>query len=204
VPIRVAGSIASYRRVRSEQLTRPQDEKAYLKSAERQTQERSMESKTKLLGHPIHPMLIVLPLGLFIAAVVFDAVYLWRGSPGFATAAYWNIAAGIVGGLLAAVFGAIDWFAIPAGTRAKRIGLLHGGSNVVVVLIFALVWLMRGDRPDTAPTTNLFLLEVVALALGSVAGWLGGELVDRLGVGVDDGAHLDAPSSLSGRPARQR
>jgi hypothetical protein len=45
---------------------------------------------------------------------------------------------------------------------------------------------------------------VVALALGSVAGWLGGELVDRLGVGVDDGAHLDAPSSLSGRPARQR
>ena len=70
--------------------------------------------------------------------------------------------------------------------------------------IFAVVWLMRGDTPDTAPTTNLFLLEVVALALGSVAGWLGGELVDRLGVGVDDGAHLDAPSSLSGRPARQR
>jgi uncharacterized membrane protein len=164
-----------------------------------------MESKAKLLGHPIHPMLIVLPLGLFIAAVVFDAVYLWRGSPAaFATAAYWNIAAGIVGGLLAAVFGAIDWFAIPPGTRAKRIGLLHGGSNVVVVLIFALVWFMRGDTPDTAPTTNLFLLEVVALALGSVAGWLGGELVDRLGVGVDDGAHLDAPSSLSGRPARQR
>jgi uncharacterized membrane protein len=102
------------------------------------------------------------------------------------------------------VFGLIDWFAIPAGTRAKRIGLLHGGSNVVVVLMFAVVWLMRGDTLDNAPTTTLFLLEVVALALGSVAGWLGGELVDRLGVGVDDGAHLDAPSSLSGRPARPR
>jgi uncharacterized membrane protein len=163
-----------------------------------------MESKAKLLGHPIHPMLIVLPLGLFIGAVVFDALYLWRGSPAFATVAYWNIAGGVVGGLLAALFGAIDWFAIPTGTRAKRIGLLHGGSNVVVVVIFAMVWLMRGDTRDTAPTTNLFLLEVVALALGSVAGWFGGELVDRLGVGVDDGAHLDAPSSLSGRPARQR
>src|SRR5687768_3312557 len=163
-----------------------------------------MQSTARLLGHPIHPMLIVLPLGLFIGAVVFDAVYLWRDSLAFATAAYWNIAAGIVGGLLAAVFGAIDWFAITAGTRAKRIGLLHGGSNVVVVLIFALVWLMRGDSPDAAPTTTLFFMEVVALALGSVAGWLGGELVDRLGVGVDDGAHLDAPSSLSGRPARQR
>lgn len=60
-------------------------------------------------------------------------MYLWRGSPAFATVAYWNIAGGVVGGLLAAVFGAIDWFTIPAGTRAKRIGLLHGGSNVVVV-----------------------------------------------------------------------
>ena len=163
-----------------------------------------MESRAKLLGHPIHPMLIVLPLGLFIGAVVFDALYLWRRSPTFATVGYWNIAAGIVGGLLAAVFGLIDWFAIPAGTRAKRIGLLHGGSNVVVVLMFAFVWLMRGDSPDVAPSTNLFVLEVVGLLLASVAGWLGGELVDRLGVGVDDGAHLDAPSSLSGRTARQR
>lgn len=163
-----------------------------------------MESRAKLLGHPIHPMLIVLPLGLFIGAVVFDALYMWRGSPTLATVGYWNIAAGIIGGLLAAVFGLIDWLAIPAGTRAKRIGLLHGGSNVLVVLIFAVVWWMRGHTLDAAPTTNLFLLEILALVLGSVAGWLGGELVDRLGVGVDDGAHLDAPSSLSGRPARQR
>jgi uncharacterized membrane protein len=163
-----------------------------------------MESRAKLLGHPIHPMLVVLPLGLFIGAVVFDAVYLWRGSTTFATAAYWNIAAGIVGGLFAAVFGLIDWLAIPAGTRAKRIGLLHGASNVVVLAMFVLAWLARGNTPGTAPTATLFLLEIAALALGSVAGWLGGELVDRLAVGVDDGAHLDAPSSLSGRPARQR
>jgi uncharacterized membrane protein len=163
-----------------------------------------VESRAKLLGHPVHPMLIVLPLGLFIGAVVFDGVYLWRGSPTFATVAYWNIAGGILGGLLAGVFGLIDWLAIPTGTRAKRIGLLHGASNVVVVLIFAAVWWIRGDTPDIRPTTTLFLLEVVGLGLGAVAGWLGGELVDRLGVGVDDGAHLDAPSSLSGRPARQR
>jgi uncharacterized membrane protein len=163
-----------------------------------------MESRAKLLGHPIHPMLIVLPLGLFIAAVVFDALYLWRGSPTFAAVGYWNIAGGIIGGLLAAVFGLIDWLAIPSGTRAKRLGLLHGGSNVIVVGSFALVWWMRSNSVDAAPTTNVFLLEVGALLLGSVAGWLGGELVDRLGVGVDDGAHLDAPSSLSGRPARQK
>jgi uncharacterized membrane protein len=162
-----------------------------------------MESKVKLLGHPIHPMLIVLPLGLFIGAVVFDAVYLWRGSTTYAAVGYWNIAGGIVAGLLAAVFGLIDWLAIPSGTRAKRIGLLHGGANVVVVGLFAYVWRMRGTAPDTALPVNLFVIEVVALLIGAVAGWLGGELVDRLGVGVDNGAHLDAPSSLSGRPARE-
>ena len=163
-----------------------------------------MESRVKLLGHPVHPMLVVFPLGLFIAAVIFDGIYLWRGSAMFASVAYWNIAAGIIGGLAAALFGLIDWLAIPPGTRAKRIGLLHGGSNVVVVLIFAAVWWIRADAPDLIPTTNVFLLEVAALAIGSVAGWLGGELVDRLAVGVDDGAHLDAPSSLSSRPARLR
>jgi uncharacterized membrane protein len=163
-----------------------------------------MESRAKLLGHPIHPMLVVLPLGLFIGAVVFDAIYLWRGEPAFAAVAYWNIAAGIVGGLLAAVFGLIDWIAIPSGTRAKRIGLLHGAGNVVVVAVFTLVWLMRTNAVDAGPTINVFLIEAAALVLGAVSGWLGGELVDRLAVGVDDGAHLDAPSSLSGIPARQR
>ena len=162
-----------------------------------------MESRAKLLGHPIHPMLIVLPLGLFIAAVVFDAIYLWQGSSSFAAVGYWNIAGGIIGGLLAAVFGLIDWIAIPAGTRAKRIGLLHGASNVLVVATFALAWWMRYNSLGNAPTTTVFAIELAALVLGAVAGWLGGELVDRLGVGVDNGAHLNAPSSLSGLPARQ-
>src|SRR3954469_8431297 len=139
-----------------------------------------MESRAKLLGHPVHPMLIVVPLGLFIGAVVFDAVHLWRGSAVMAQVAYWNIAGGIVGGLLAAVFGLIDWLAIPAGTRAKGVGLLHGAINLVVVLMFAFVWWSRSDVSGLVANNGLFLLEVVALLLGSVSGWLGGELVDRL------------------------
>jgi len=149
-------------------------------------------------------MLVVLPLGLFIGAVVFDALALWTHTAQLAVVAFWDIAAGIVGGLLAAVFGLIDWMAIPAGTRAKRIGLLHGATNVVVVAAFTIAWLLRRNAGDPTPATTVFLIEVVAVALGAIAGWLGGELVDRLGVGVDDGAHVDASSSLSGRPARER
>lgn len=160
-----------------------------------------MQSRTRFLGHPIHPMLVVLPLGLFIAAAVLDGLYYWRGDTLFATLSYYNIGGGILGGLFAAVFGLRDWLAIPAGTRAKRIGLFHGVLNVAMVVLFAAVWLARTALPDNAPTTFVFGVEAVATTLALIAGWLGGELVDRLGVGVDDGANLNAPNSLSGRPA---
>jgi uncharacterized membrane protein len=163
-----------------------------------------MESRAKLLGHPIHPMLIVFPLGLLITAVIFDVIYLVTGNTGFASVSYWNIAAGVIGGLLAAVFGLVDWLAIPSGTRAKAIGLWHGVGNVVVVVLFIVSWLLRRGEPGHAPSRLAFALALVAICLGAVTGWLGGELVHRLGIGVDPGAHPDSLSSLSGRPAEER
>ncbi len=161
-----------------------------------------MESKAKLLGHPVHPMLIVFPLGLLATAVVFDAITLATQDGRWSEMAFWMIAAGVLGGLAAAVFGLIDWLAIPSGTRAKAVGLWHGASNVAVVALFVGSWLLRRDAP-AAPGGQALALSFVAAGLALVAGWLGGELVDRLGVGVDRGAHLNAPSSLSGRPASE-
>lgn len=160
-----------------------------------------MESKVKLFGHPVHPMLIVLPLGLLSAAVVFDIVYLVTGDHVFSSVAFWNIAAGVVGGLAAAIFGASDWSHIPRDTRARRIGLWHGGGNVVVVVLFSLSWLLRLGQDGYEPGVLAYLLSFGGLGLAAVTGWLGGELVDRLGVGVDPGANLNAPNSLSGLPA---
>jgi uncharacterized membrane protein len=154
-----------------------------------------MQAKARLFGHPIHQMLIVFPLGLLATSLFFDIARLSSGNPQWATISYYLIAVGIVSGLLAAVFGLIDWLSIPAGTRAKRIGLLHGGGNVVVVLLFAGSWLLRRGDPGN-PQTPAIILSVVAVLLALVTGWLGGELVDRLGVGVDEGANLDAPNSL--------
>jgi uncharacterized membrane protein len=163
-----------------------------------------MESRAKLFGHPVHQMLIVFPLGLFISAVFFDILYFISDNPRFAFVGYWNITGGIVGGLAAAIFGAIDFSAIPRGTRAWRIGLAHGLGNVGLIALFVVAWLLR--RPDALhlPIATAFTLQIVALGLGTITAWLGGELVDRLGVGVSDGANLDAPSSLSGRPATHR
>lgn len=160
-----------------------------------------MESHAKLLGHPIHPMLIVFPLGLLATAVIFDIVHLISGNAELNAAAFWCMAAGILGGLLAALFGAWDWLHIPSRTRAKRIGALHGAGNVVVVGLFVVSWLLRLMSDTDQPSSLAYIFSFVALALAAVTAWLGGELVMRLGVGVDPGAHLDAPSSLSGETA---
>jgi uncharacterized membrane protein len=159
-----------------------------------------MESKVKLAGHPVHQMLIVFPLGLLATAVVFDVIFLIANNSDWTKAAYYMIGAGVVTGLAAAVPGTVDFLAIPRGTRAWRIGLVHGIGNVVVVTMFALSWYMRRENPATPPTEAV-VAGMIGAGLAVFTGWLGGELVDRLGVGVDDGAHLNAPSSLTGAPA---
>jgi len=157
-----------------------------------------MESKAKLLGHSIHQMLVMFPLGLLATSVVFDLVFLATGRPTMALVAYWMMAAGLIGGALAAPFGWIDWAAIPKGTRAKTVGLTHGLGNVVVLALFFGSWWLRRDDPQ-APTLLTQALSLAGAALSAVTAWLGGELVARLGVGVYDDADLNAPSSLHPR-----
>ncbi len=156
-----------------------------------------MESRAKLFGHPIHPMLVVFPLGLLITAFVFDLIRLGTGKGVLGLVSYYMIAAGIAGGLLAAIFGTIDWLAIPKNTRAKGLGFWHGIGNVVVVAFFAASWFLRRGSMQH-PDTMAVVLAGLGVALGAVTGWMGGELVDRLAIGVDDGANANAPSSLKG------
>ena len=156
-----------------------------------------MESKVKLLGHPIHPMLIPFPLGLLGMAVIFDLLAIVAGQTALGQASRPMIAAGIITGLLAAIFGAIDWAAILDGTRAKGIATTHGLGNVIIVVLFAIAWWLRRDTPG-APSGLPLALQVIGVVGALVTGWLGGELVDRLGVGVSADAHLNARSSLDG------
>ena len=156
-----------------------------------------MESRVKLFGHPVHPMLIVFPLGLLATAVIFDIIYLISGTDLLPTASYYMIAAGVLGGLLAAIFGFIDWMALPKDTRAKNLGLWHGLGNFVLVLLFIGSWLLRRDNLNFIPDSLALVLSFAATALALITAWLGGELVYRLGVGVDPGANVNAPNSIT-------
>jgi uncharacterized membrane protein len=160
-----------------------------------------MESKAKIFGHAIHPIMIVFPLGLLATAVIFDVLFLATGNRTWSFVAFWMIAAGLVGGLIAALFGLIDFLNIPTGTRAKRIGLYHAIVNLGAMALFALSFLMRWQTPiddtTTVPTTTALLCSFGGVLLALLGGWFGGELVERLGVGVSPAADLNAPNSLT-------
>ena len=112
-----------------------------------------MESHAKLFGHPVHPMLVVFPLGLLAASLGFDFGFLATNNAEFAVVSFWMIGAGIMGGLLAAVFGAVDWWAIPSNTRANLTFALHavfGLSGRKILFVFN-GGLVESDQVKTYP-----------------------------------------------------
>src|SRR4051812_41498598 len=111
-----------------------------------------MTGKAKLLGHPIHPMLIVFPLGLLATSLFFDLIYLATRDGKWTQMAEYLIGAGLIGGAVAAIFGLVDWLAIPNGTRAKAIGVWLGIGNAVVLVLFLVNFFMRYPAPSETTT----------------------------------------------------
>ena len=161
-----------------------------------------MESKTKIFGHAAHQITVVFPLGLLATSVLFDLAAV-AGNRKAGQSAFAMLGSGLVGGAVSAPLGYNDWRFIPEGTRAREVGRWHGVGNLVVMALFGASWLLRRSKPEE-PGRLAVSLSLLGAGLAMATAWLGGELVDRLGVGVDDGAHLDAPSSLLGEPASEK
>jgi uncharacterized membrane protein len=142
-------------------------------------------------GHPLHPVLVTVPIGAWVASFVFDLASRVSDEPVvFAKGAWWLVGLGLVGAVAAAMLGFLDLFAIPTGTRAFRTGLLHMALNLTVVVVFAGSLLLRRGRleqPGGVPA-SLIALSAVALGVLAVSGWLGGKLAYRYGVRVADEA----------------
>lgn len=150
-----------------------------------------MKSRANLFGHSLHQILIAFPIGLLSTSAIFDVLWRWTGDPKWAPIAYYVIVVGLVGGAVAAVFGLIDYLAIPSGTRARRVGAFHGIASALLLTLFLASWIARRPAVAAPPPLALFF-SFCGVALIGVAGWLGGELVTRFAVGVYEGAQLDA------------
>jgi uncharacterized membrane protein len=145
-------------------------------------------------GHPLHPILVTVPIGAWVASFAFDvASRVADEADVFAKGAYWLIALGVLGALVAAMFGFLDLFAIPTGTPTFRTALLHMALNLTVVALFAVSWVLRrddvtGSDPVGEVSGGPMALSAVALVLLAAAGWLGGRLSFHYGVRVADEA----------------
>ncbi len=133
-----------------------------------------MASPANVAEHPIHPMLIVFPIGLWIFSFVCDLIYYFgAGNTLWNDVAYRAMAGGIIGALLAAVPGFIDYLSLSGRTRS--IATIHMGLNLLLVVLFAVNLYVRsqGVAVESAP---IFLSLIGVIILG-ISGWLGGALV---------------------------
>jgi uncharacterized membrane protein len=141
-----------------------------------------MASPASIKKHPVHPMLVAVPIGLWVFALVCDVVHGAGGDTVWQTVATYCIAAGIVGALVAAVPGLIDYFSIDEAAM-KKIANLHLAVNLGALAIFAInLWVRFRVPAESFLPLGMSVVGVLAIGIG---GWLGGEMVYIKGMGVE-------------------
>lgn len=144
-----------------------------------------MRARAQIKSHPIHPMLVVLPLGLFLGSWIFDLIGKATNNELLWAASYYCAIAGIVGGFCAAIPGLIDWIGVvPPRSSAKNRGLLHAGLNTLAVIAFIAIAVHRSSSIAEPGAFELGLMTITIVVLG-ISGWLGGTLSYRNQIGVD-------------------
>jgi uncharacterized membrane protein len=143
-----------------------------------------MQTKARIAGHPIHPMLVAFPIAFYVATVVTQLVFLGTSDPfWYKVALYANIA-GVVMAAVAAAPGLVDLLSLDRRSRARQVGLRHAGFNVLALLVFAASAGVLWNNQTTLSVAAPLVLGVLGLASTMIAGWLGWTLVQTHHVGV--------------------
>ena len=161
-----------------------------------------MRTPANIAGHPIHPMLVTIPIGLWIFSLVTDLVALKSADPEtWALVAFYSMVGGIVGALAAALPGLVDLLSLK-DREIKKTALIHMSINLTVVGLYVVnAWLRReGDVVGGTP----LLLSVVAIAMLVVSGWLGGKMVYLAGVGVTTEGAVAEQARTEANPQEHR
>jgi uncharacterized membrane protein len=157
-------------------------------------------------GHPFHPILVTVPIGAWVASLIFDVASHIVDRPGFLTeGSEWLIAIGVLGALAAATVGFLDLLAIPNKTAAFRTGLVHMSLNLAVTTAYLINFFWRHGSYTNGQSVGggQLALSAVSLAVLGVSGYLGGKLAYRYGVRVAD-EQTQAEGFEDARRAAQR
>lgn len=153
-------------------------------------QQRSKQPKSAIAGpygHPFHPIFVTIPIGSWVASLVFDIIGLASDDPTpYARAAWILIVIGLVGALLAAVWGFLDYLQLAGGTAARKTATIHMVINLGVTVLFVINLLVRLSTEEDEVSIFGFILTIVGLLALGVSGWLGGKLAYHYGVRVAD------------------
>jgi uncharacterized membrane protein len=138
-------------------------------------------------GHPFHPIMVTVPIGAWVASVIFDLVSKGSDRPEvFAEGSFWLLVIGIVAAFVAALFGVMDLMTIPSRTKASSTALAHMALNTVVLVLFAISALIRQSEGRESVSNVALGLSIAGLLVLGASGWLGGKLSYSFGVRVAD------------------
>ncbi|MFE7845184.1 DUF2231 domain-containing protein [Microbacterium sp. NPDC057407] len=138
-------------------------------------------------GHPFHPILVTIPIGTWVASLVFDIIgFIAEDPEPYVVAARVLILIGIIGAAVAAVVGFLDYRQLVKGTAAHRTATVHMALNLGVIAVFIVNLLVRWSAEDDEVSVFGFILSLLALAALGLSGWLGGKLSYHYGVRVAD------------------
>jgi uncharacterized membrane protein len=140
-------------------------------------------------GHPVHPILVTVPIGAWVCSLVFDFISYGSGDPRiWSVGAMWLVLFGAIGAALAAVWGVIDLLNVPRGTGAFNTGRIHAALNSTALVIFIIDFIWRYNSRDSLESTPVgpLILSIVGLAIVGASGFLGGRLAYHYGVRVAD------------------
>lgn len=173
-------------------MTRTPNIPPVIESDESNYRDSGVPSTVAIAGHPLHPAIVTLPIGLLVMAPVTDITYWLLNDVFWARASFWLIVAGLIAGLVAGITGFLDFIRI-GRVRKHTAGWAHMYANVTALVLTAINLGVRlGDRVENVVFTGLILSVLVATLLG-ISGWYGGELVYRHKVAVVGYGDQDQP-----------
>ena len=150
-----------------------------------------MQSRLRVQGHPIQPMLVTFPMGLFVSAAVFDFTDVIGGPAFLGEVGYWTGVAALVAAALTVVAGMIDLWDVP-GDRTRRTAIAFNLANAAMAGMFLVACLVRAQSPQRGASVAILVAELVALAIGGVGVRLGARLMRQFDAGRTEAGSFDA------------